>query len=267
MRVSVGRSFPVIASPATLTPHSLMPPTRISLPQFAQPAIIRRGARACRIWLPLVSVILITVGNASLLAAPLDRELGEQLYYHRAGILPSDLPPPDLKAGAMILDLRYALAEFEAKPALNAWLKSRATPGAPVIVLYNSDTAPALRELFSAGSTLRGVITIGRDNAQPKPDIAINSTDAEERQAYDALGAGSAVEALISENTDKPRMDEASIMRAHSDARSDVADTVVPDEDVAGTPTPSNAPPPPPIDRALQRAVHLHRALLALKRN
>jgi hypothetical protein len=109
------------------------------------------------------------------------------------------------------------------------------------------------------------VITIGRASADTTPDITIESTGDEERRAYAALEHSSSIESLITENADKPRNDEATIMRARADPNGGQTDTSSPD---GVTPAGKKAEPPPPllIDHALQRAVQLHRALLALKR-
>jgi hypothetical protein len=194
------------------------------------------------------------------------RDLGNDLRYFRAQVIPSDLPSTQVKSGPLVLDLRYALAEAEAANAFDAWLKFRATAKTPVFLLINSETAPALRDMISASPATRPyVISIGRPTTDTKPDIAINTTADEERRAYDALESTKAVESLLVENTDKARVDEASIMRARSEAEEQELDANPLDRI---TPTETKAQPTArtPIDRALQRAVHLHHGLRALKR-
>lgn len=207
----------------------------------------------------------LLTGAVSLYAKPANRDLGDGLLYFRAEIIPRDLPPADVKAGPLILDLRYALAEVDASTALNAWLKLRATAKTPVFLLLNSDTAPGLKTLLREGPSRPSVITIGRANQETKPDIEVETTDDEERRAYEALEQNTPIESLLVENLDKPRIDEASIMRARDEAgedlfQADPLDRILPTE------TKEEAKTPPPIDRALLRAVHLHRALRALKR-
>lgn len=202
--------------------------------------------------------------TSALQAELITRDLGENLYYFRARVLPRDLPPAELKEKSVILDLRYALAENDATTALQTWLESTATVKTPVFVLINADTAPAIREFLDARRSHPGLVTIGQAIPGFEPDIAVDSSSDEERRAYDALTPETRIEALITENADKPRIDEASIMRARADAQ---------DEPVEANPLDRLTPtekktdsPPPPIDRTLQRAVHLHRALLALRR-
>ncbi len=210
-----------------------------------------------------VSVFLIAL--IPLHAEPLMRGLGENLRYFRAHVLPTDLPAADVKTGPLILDLRYTLAETEATTALDAWLKFRATATTPVFVLVNGDTAPALRELLMTPDDRIGVITIGRASSDITPDISIDTTSDDERHAYDALEKNSPIESLITENADKPRTDEASIMSTRREPNAIQADAAAPDRASPAEKKPAPMPPPV-IDRAIQRAVQLHRALLALKR-
>jgi len=165
-----------------------------------------------------------------------------------------------------VLDLRYTLAEAEAAVALDAWLKFRATPRTPVVILINPDTAPALRELFQPTKKHAHVITMGRAAAEMNPDISIQISAEDERRAYDALENGSTIAALTVENADKPRVDEASIMRSRSENGGVLADASALDDLAPGEKKAAPAPPLP-IDHVLQRAIHLQHALQALKRS
>jgi hypothetical protein len=195
------------------------------------------------------------------------RDLGSDLQYFRAQVLPADLPTKEIKPTPLILDLRYTLAETDAATLLDAWLESRATEKTPVFLLLNSETAPALRErLIGRVQKRPHVISIGRITVgDEKPDIPIHTTAEEERRAYEAFERAPSVQSLVVENADKPRVDEASIMKARTDAEEEELD-VNPLDRITPTETKPPATPPPPIDRALQRAVHLHQALRALKR-
>ena len=195
------------------------------------------------------------------------RDLGNDLQYFRAQVLPADLPTTEVKPTPLILDLRYTLAETEAATLLDRWLAARATEKTPVFLLLNSETAPALRELLIGRDTRRPhVISIGRITVgNEKPDISIPTTPEEERRAYEAFERAPSVQSLLVENADKPRVDEASIMKARTEAEEEELD-VNPLDRITPTDTKPPATPPPPIDRALQRAVHLHQALRALKR-
>lgn len=214
---------------------------------------------------PLGTFALVLVFfTGALQAEPITRELGESLDYFRARVLPGDLPPAEVKQKSVILDLRYALAENDAPTVLQTWLDSKATAKTPVFVLINADTAPAIREFLEARRSHPGLVTIGRTAPGFEPDIVVDSSNDEERRAHDALAPDTRIEELITENADKPRIDEASIMRARAEAQ---------DEPVEANPLDRLTPtekesevPPAPVDRALQRAIHLHRALLALRR-
>jgi hypothetical protein len=97
------------------------------------------------------------------------------------------------------------------------------------------------------------------------PDVPLKISPDTERRAYEAFDHGTAMDSLIVEKIDKPRYDEASMVKDHvSDSEQPAPD----DEDDADAKPDSAkdkpAPPPQLIDLALQRAVQLHRALLAL---
>jgi hypothetical protein len=142
--------------------------------------------------------------------------------------------------------------DASATAALVAWLKFHATQHTPIFVLANTETAtPVLRALAERNARAY-VLTVGVAARDFAPDVAVQSTSEMERRAYDALAAGAEPASLLTENADKARNDEASLSRDHS---------TEPDTEVA-----KDRPPPPPLDAALQRAVHLHRALVALRR-
>jgi hypothetical protein len=153
-----------------------------------------------------------------------------------------------------------------AATALDAWIKFRATAATPVFVLLNAETPSSLHSVFASLKSQPGFVTVGSGSDAFTPDVVVAAAADAERRAYDALEHGGSLEALTRPNIDKPRTDEASIMRE----RTDGADNVPPDpldrllDNESEKPAPT--PPPPLIDHTLQRAVHLHRALVALKR-
>lgn len=215
----------------------------------------------------LLSAIVAFALLLPLCAAPVEADLGDGLHYHRAHALPAELPPPTPQKGALILDLRYATADAAAATALDGWIKFRANADAPVTVLVNAATAPVLHSVFGANQAQPGFVTIGTAQPGYSPDIVVTTTDEAERRAYDVLENNGAIAALLAENIDKPRNDEASMMRDRTQPAEPPAEDTF---DELSSPEPSktdSAPTPaPPLDRALQRAVHLHRALRALKR-
>ncbi|MEO6245297.1 MAG: hypothetical protein ABIQ12_07655 [Opitutaceae bacterium] len=207
--------------------------------------------------LAFVFSILIAPGAP---AAPLERDLGQGLGYVRLQNLPADLPTDaGNHAQAWVVDLRYTAAEPAAAAAFAAWLKFRATPRAPVFVLMNDDTAPALRSALAAHAPARGVVVIGAASPRVRPDSAVTISKEDERRAFDALTEGTAVEALLADNPGKLRNDEASLTKGQS---RDLP--AMPSEMPADAPSAKRTTPP--VDVALQRAVHLHRSLMALKR-
>ena len=191
-------------------------------------------------------------------AAPLERELGAGLTYFRVRELPADLPAkPAGRVGACVIDLRYVHADEDAAKAFMAWLKSRASSRSPVFVLANADTAAALRSPLAEHERGTGIAVVGIATRQFRPDVAVAGTAQNERKAYDALAQGVATTVLLTDNPDKVRNDEASLSKDRvAEASADAAEDALAGK--KGT--------PPPIDVTLQRAVHLHRALVALKK-
>ncbi len=207
-------------------------------------------------------VLFALIGVAQ--AAPLSRDLGQGLTYFRVHQLPSDLPTADAThRQACILDLRYVDGSTEEGTALSAWLKFNATAHAPVFILANAQTGAALVSVLTPRGPGASVVVLGAASAAFTPDIALKVSAETERSAYDALEHGATAESLIAENLDKPRNDEAKLAKerkgesvaVEEDPTADLADLVA-----------KPKLPPPLIDATLQRAVQLHRALLALKK-
>ena len=204
----------------------------------------------------------------SLTAAPLEKDLGEGLAYFRVHDLPQDLPAASVKSGPIVLDLRFATSHDDAGTALDAWLSFRATAPTPVFVLLDAQTSERFASILAAHQSHPGFLTIGEPAEEFTPDVEIDTTRDEEKKAYDALEKGASVTSLTTENTDKPRNDEAALMHARANpadepSDSDLADVESPKIDKT---KPALPVPAPVIDRTLQRAIHVHRGLLALKR-
>jgi hypothetical protein len=190
------------------------------------------------------------------------------LTYRRVHTLPDDLPalPPGPATGTLVLDLRFVSASPEAATAFGEWLKARARPQAPVLVLINSGTAPGLLAPLTAPAVPPGVVSIGPAVTDAVPDVAINLAAGDDRTAYDALEHGMPIADLINPKIDKVRHDEAAMARERAaGAGADAEDDTPPVADEKPGPPPA-VPPVAPVDRVLQRAVQLHHALLALKK-
>jgi hypothetical protein len=213
-----------------------------------------------------LALAFFSFGFAPLAAAtPPSRDLGRGLVYYRLHELPGDLPAVAVAdKRAYVVDVRYATGNAEAATALESWLKFHATPRTPVFVLANSNTGGAL--LASLGSNLpgSGIILFGAEAPGFSPNISIRISAADERRAYDALETGASLESLLTDNPGKPRNDEARLAKEH------LPDTGAADDSTADEPDlgDKNAPikVTPPIDAVLQRAVQVHRGLLALKK-
>lgn len=199
-----------------------------------------------RRWVGLLSLGgVLAVG----VAAPLEHDLGQGLVYVRVRELPGDLPAqPAGAAPACVIDLRYVAAGRDATAAFAAWLKFRATPRTPVFVLANRDTSPELRRALGESHRGTGIAVIGIPGLDFVPDVPVRAAPEGERAAYDALDQGKPLSVLLTDNPDKERNDEARLVQAPS---------AVPK--AAGS-------KPAIVDATLQRAVHLHRTLGALRR-
>lgn len=192
-------------------------------------------------------------------------DLGQGLIFHRIHQLPADLPTAEItRRQPCVLDLRYVTGDTEAATALTAWLKFHATARAPVFVLTNAATSAALVVPLTGPRPGACVVVIGGAAPGFTPDIVLKIPAEAERAAYDALEHGAAIDSLLAEITDKPRNDEARL------ARDRQADFSAADETLESPPTEDHGKPKPKaaatIDAALQRAVQLHRTLVAFKK-
>lgn len=204
--------------------------------------------------LRLIFLVLLLISGLAI-AAPLEREIGSGLVFVRVHSLPADLPIKSSgRVPACIVDLRYVDADGDGAAAFTAWLKARATPRTPVFVIANADTARPLLKELGAHERGTGIAVVGIPRGAFKPDVVVNGSTDDERKAYDALERGAAIGTLLADNPNKVRNDEASLSKDRlAEASAEATDG-------------SAKQSPPPVDVALQRAVHLHRALVALKR-
>lgn len=198
---------------------------------------------------------------AALRAAPLERDLGEGLAYFRVHALPDDLPAARALSGRpCVLDVRYVRGDVPLGAVLAGWLKLNASPHSPVILLANRQTSPALLARFSSADAIAGLVIIGPAAPDFAPDIALPIAASRDRRAYEALEQGVSVSALLDDRPDKPRNDEARLARDH------LTDAELNDAPADPDRPESKKAPPQLIDAVLQRAVQLHRSLLAMKR-
>jgi len=206
-----------------------------------------------RRWLGVIAVGISAVAGA----APIQHDLGQGLAYVRVRELPADLPArPTGRVAPCVIDVRFMAATPEGAEAFMAWARFRSTPRTPVFILANGETSAPLRAVLATHPRGTGIVVVGVPAAEFRPDVVVKSTAEIERRAYDAWGEGVALAKLLADNPDKVRNDEASL------STNRLAEAVA---DAAGEAL-AGGRPPPPIDSTLQRAMHLHRALVALKK-
>lgn len=189
-------------------------------------------------------------------------DLGEGLGYLRVTRVTDSLPLLDralAENDALIVDLRYTQAMEQDAPALALTLAQR-KGSAPVFVLVSPQTPSALATALAKLPV--PALTIGIADSLPAPAVVVAQPADVDRRAYDALDAGLPLEALITGKIEKERFDEAELVKEFENGNANAAPPPEPD------PTKKAEAEKAPVltDRVLQRAVHLHRALLALKR-
>lgn len=205
--------------------------------------------------LTAAAVLGLLAGAAACRAAFIPVDLGGGLSYYRVHGLPSDLPPsPSGRPGPCVLDLRFAKADGADAALLAAWVRFNASAAAPVFVLENSGTSPALVALFPS-SGVGDVFTLAPASEGLPATIAVHVSASADRKAYDAFEKGAALASLLSDYPAKPRIDEAYLEKEH------LSDSDAPDIEAD-----KESPPAPLVDAMVQRAVQLHRGLVALKR-
>lgn len=200
-------------------------------------------------------------------AGPLD--LGQNLAYLRLRGRLDDVPALTAawSSPALILDLRHPAAD--AAKYIPADLPDR--PRAkPLFVLVGPATpADALAALRASAP---GIITLGLSAPGLTPDIPIAVKPGDDLRAFEAFDSGTSLESLLSETLAKTRFDEAALLHGRAqEAGAAAAAAAAAPAATAAVPAPTPGPaaqaagaPPEPKDAVLQRAVQLHRALLAL---
>lgn len=187
-----------------------------------------------------------------------ERDLGEGLVYFRVHQLPADLPPPESgRVPPCVVDLRYVRTDSAGAAAFGFWVGGRATLRSPVLVLVNRQTDAALLASARAHATAGGVLLVGIPGRNFQPDVAVTAAEETEQLAYDAFEQGATIASLLTDFPGKIRYDENSLGKERS------AEPALPEP---GTEAAASLRPATVVDPVLQRAVHLHRALVALKK-
>jgi len=213
------------------------------------------------------------------LRAAIEKDLGQALAYFRVTDASADqaaVIDAIEHRPALVLDLRSLSADDEFADKIHAVLAKTPAAHAVRIVLINSSTAPALVTTLN-DDNLNAVITIGPRSAVIKPDVAVTTSDDDDRKAFAALTSGTPLETLIADTRDKRRYDEAKLVHDHANGiiPGDAELPADAEDDSVAEPTSGKKaadaekkpePPPPLHDLVLERAVQLHRSLLALKK-
>lgn len=184
-----------------------------------------------------------------------------------------------LASPAAIVDLRFSRAE----PADAAWLRVKLEqPREPqrhtVYVLANADTASSLGLTLSELPAAARVLVLAPEGAPIPAQLRVSVSPEQDRAAFAAGGNPALVPSLVTEVLEKRRFDEATLVRRHANGRTNPpAPANAPSHgtgDALATPAPNREngntngelAPPPPRDVLLQRAVFMHRGLVALRR-
>ena len=200
-------------------------------------------------------------------------DLGNNLAYLRVHSLADS--DPELKAAlalkhAYVLDVRYATATDDAIAALKNSLATHPTD-APLFVLISPATPAGIIEVINSPTHAK-LITLGIAGTQPAPRIEVRTSPETDRAAYDAFDHGKSLIELVTGKMEKDRYDEAALVHEFKNGNPDPESALSVDPTKSKTANGADksddaAEPTEPLrDRVLQRALHLHQALLALRR-
>ena len=186
-------------------------------------------------------------------------ELASDLAYlrvHSAVVEREAITAALAQSRALVLDLRYPQDERGADETLRQALAGRPADSRLYVLVSPATPVPVVGVVAANPARL---VTLGVKGSKPEPKVVILQTAEDDRRAYDAHKAGTSLADLISGKMDKERFDEASLVHEFKNGNPE------PKPPEAG---PANTPGSPArlTDRVLQRSLHLHRALQALKR-
>lgn len=225
-------------------------------------------------YLLLVLSALVSLARATELT-----DLGSGLSYLRVHALADSakgLTAAVRERDFIILDLRHATTTAETTELLRTAFATRAAKQ-PVLILVGPATPPAIAEslaLFAGKCVILGV-----KDSIPTPQVIIEQSADADLRAYEAIESGQTLASLISGKIGKDRFDEAALMKEFNNGNTNATPPAPSDPTTKPTVAAQHPAPPtkaeaatapaktvePLTDRVLQRAVHLHRALLALK--
>jgi len=201
-------------------------------------------------------------------------EFGDGLDYVRIRNL--DTETPVTARAAMIVDLRGSTGVSPLAATRLAGLLEVRGPGAIRLVLIDRATASNLVGLLKSSPSR--LLILGAADSGLALDIAVATTAETDLQAREAIDAGTPLPDLLEQKREKRRYDEAAMVRDHANGlpipeSPPGADTPNPERDAetggkagTGPAAPKEAKAKPLVDQVLQRAIHVHQALRALKK-
>lgn len=223
-------------------------------------------------------VLFIVLFTSPGLHAAIEKDLGQALLFLRVTDASADrslMLDTIERRPALVLDLRGLNCEADFVAALHSALVKPPLPHAARIVLINAATTSTIVAALDDDALL-SVITLAPRSAKVTADIQIAITAEEERRALETLSNGTPLEKLITYSRDKRRYDEAKLVHDHVNGVTPSDDELPADADddtVTTEPTTKKKTngaekktEQPPHDLVLERAVQLHRSLLALKK-
>jgi len=237
-------------------------------------------------FLVLILLLVLSISAPALRATELT-DLGEGLSYLRVHAFEESakgLTAAIRERDFLVIDLRYASTSAESVSVFQAALAGRKAYSAPLLILVSPSTpANLVDSLTSPASKL---VTLGVKESVPYPQVVIDQPAETDHRAYEALEAGQPLADLVSGKIGKERYDEVALMKEFTAGNINAAQPPAPDtatkptgadktqptaahagDKPVGSPLdkPAASPANRLIDRVLQRAVHLHRALAAIK--
>ncbi|HLP02575.1 MAG TPA: hypothetical protein VK163_11175 [Opitutaceae bacterium] len=194
-------------------------------------------------------------------AAPTDpADLGRGLRYLRLGAPDDDASFAAANAAAaLVVDLRESTPGDRGATRLRELL-ARRDAARPLLFLLGTATPNDLRAIVPRDTA--GVLTIATKASGIPAEVIVEIDAAQERAALEAHTAGRPARELIETKIEKQRFDEARLAHDHANGARERDATPVAKPDAKPT-EPASAPLQ---DVLLQRAVAIHRALLALGR-
>jgi hypothetical protein len=225
------------------------------------------NARAKRI---RILAVLLSICAFSLLFSPVClgaqtvHDLGQGLLYLRVHDLPTDIPGKGsdarLNKAMIIIDLRDAKAGRTEAVIFSAWLGFRCTPDAPTLVLLNQDSASSLVDVV-LGSRWPGLLSLAPNDVAFTPDLQVDTSLEQDKHACAAIAQGQELLGLASMTISKERYDESALSRDYQDGIHPTRER----NDSSSAPAPSSEENLTAKDLVLATAIHLHRALVALR--